>query len=287
MTLGIEREGLAEPLRESSRARHAGARHVRRADHARPRAPRADGHRVPAQRLRAPDALLRGRPRHAEAGTVRAVFIRAPWIAEHGPGVEVLAEVDGHPVAARRADAGVAFHPELGGTTGCTRRSSRTSRGSRRRRRQPRREARRMAAARVSARRGEPAQAVRERPDACTAVRRGSAALPVARAPAACRCGDRDGVAAHAQWPACERSATGGAALERARSRVRAVGSRCALEPSVCGFARVLLGRPRRASSPRRERRRCLRARSVSRPALGEGDRFVARRTRGAQTTSP
>ena len=33
---------------------------------------------------------------------VRAVFIRAPWIDEHGDAVEVLAEVDGHVVAARQ-----------------------------------------------------------------------------------------------------------------------------------------------------------------------------------------
>jgi len=47
---------------------------------------------------------------------VHAVFIRAPWIEEHGPGVEVLAEVDGHPVAAREGDVTVvAFHPELSG----------------------------------------------------------------------------------------------------------------------------------------------------------------------------
>jgi len=46
---------------------------------------------------------------------VRAVFIRAPWIAEHGPEVEVLAAVDGHPVAARQGGLLViSFHPELG-----------------------------------------------------------------------------------------------------------------------------------------------------------------------------
>jgi 5'-phosphate synthase pdxT subunit len=45
---------------------------------------------------------------------VRAVFIRAPWIEEAGPGVEVLAEVDGHPVLAREGGILVAaFHPEL------------------------------------------------------------------------------------------------------------------------------------------------------------------------------
>jgi 5'-phosphate synthase pdxT subunit len=45
---------------------------------------------------------------------LRAVFIRAPWIARAGNGVEVLAEVDGHPVVARERKMLVAaFHPEL------------------------------------------------------------------------------------------------------------------------------------------------------------------------------
>jgi 5'-phosphate synthase pdxT subunit len=45
---------------------------------------------------------------------LRAVFIRAPWVEEHGPGVEVLAEVDGHPVAVRDGNLlAVAFHAEL------------------------------------------------------------------------------------------------------------------------------------------------------------------------------
>jgi pyridoxal 5'-phosphate synthase pdxT subunit len=45
---------------------------------------------------------------------VRAVFIRAPRIADHGPGVEVLARVDGHPVAVRQGRVVLcAFHPEL------------------------------------------------------------------------------------------------------------------------------------------------------------------------------
>ncbi len=49
-------------------------------------------------------------------GPLRAVFIRAPWIAEHGPGVEVLAAVDGHPVAARQGRIlAVAFHSEIAG----------------------------------------------------------------------------------------------------------------------------------------------------------------------------
>jgi 5'-phosphate synthase pdxT subunit len=45
---------------------------------------------------------------------LRAVFIRAPWVEDDGPGVEVLAEVGGHPVAVRDGDVlSVAFHPEL------------------------------------------------------------------------------------------------------------------------------------------------------------------------------
>jgi 5'-phosphate synthase pdxT subunit len=45
---------------------------------------------------------------------LRAVFIRAPWIEEAGSGVEVLAEIDGHPVVARERNMLVAaFHPEL------------------------------------------------------------------------------------------------------------------------------------------------------------------------------
>ena len=51
-----------------------------------------------------------------EGGPLRAVFIRAPWVEEHGSGVEVLARVDGHPVAVREgALLAVAFHPELTG----------------------------------------------------------------------------------------------------------------------------------------------------------------------------
>jgi 5'-phosphate synthase pdxT subunit len=45
---------------------------------------------------------------------VRAVFIRAPWIEDVGPDVEVLAEVEGRPVLARQGRFLVgSFHPEL------------------------------------------------------------------------------------------------------------------------------------------------------------------------------
>jgi pyridoxal 5'-phosphate synthase pdxT subunit len=49
-----------------------------------------------------------------EGESLHAVFIRAPWVEAAGDGVEVLAEVDGHPVAVRQGNIlAVAFHPEL------------------------------------------------------------------------------------------------------------------------------------------------------------------------------
>jgi 5'-phosphate synthase pdxT subunit len=49
-------------------------------------------------------------------GPFHAAFIRAPWVAEHGEDVEVLASVDGHPVAVRQRNiVATAFHPELAG----------------------------------------------------------------------------------------------------------------------------------------------------------------------------
>ncbi len=51
-------------------------------------------------------------------GPVHGVFIRAPWVEGAGPDVEVLAEVDGHPVAVRQGRLmATAFHPELTGDT--------------------------------------------------------------------------------------------------------------------------------------------------------------------------
>ncbi|MGA2165776.1 MAG: pyridoxal 5'-phosphate synthase glutaminase subunit PdxT, partial [Solirubrobacteraceae bacterium] len=56
------------------------------------------------------DVQMRG----IDGAPLHGVFIRAPWIAEHGPGVESLAEVDGHVVAARQGNRlAVAFHAEL------------------------------------------------------------------------------------------------------------------------------------------------------------------------------
>src|SRR5204862_6333949 len=49
---------------------------------------------------------------------LRAVFIRAPWTASHGDGVQILAALEGHPIAARQDNLlAVAFHPELGHDT--------------------------------------------------------------------------------------------------------------------------------------------------------------------------
>ena len=117
MTLGIEREGLAEPLRELVAAGTpvlgtcAGLivldrAHLGLLDLLAER--NAFGRQV-----RSFEADLELGELGAE---VRAVFIRAPWVAEHGDGVEVLAEVDGHPVAVRQDEIlAVAFHPEIDG----------------------------------------------------------------------------------------------------------------------------------------------------------------------------
>jgi 5'-phosphate synthase pdxT subunit len=52
--------------------------------------------------------------RGLDDGPLHAVFIRAPIVERVGPTVEVLAEVDGGPVAVRRGAAmATAFHPEL------------------------------------------------------------------------------------------------------------------------------------------------------------------------------
>jgi pyridoxal 5'-phosphate synthase pdxT subunit len=116
MSLGIEREQLAEPLRELAGAglpllgscaglimldrEHLGLMDIlaRR---------NAFGRQV---RSFEADLQLRG----VAGGPMRGIFIRAPWIEERGPEVEVLADLDGHPVAARQGQMlAVAFHSEL------------------------------------------------------------------------------------------------------------------------------------------------------------------------------
>jgi 5'-phosphate synthase pdxT subunit len=120
MTLGIAREGLAEPLRALARSGtplfgtcaglimldrdHLGLMDLRTRRN-------AFGRQVRSFEADLDVVGIDGPP-------VRAVFIRAPWVAEHGEGVEVLAAVDGHPVAVREGSRlAIAFHPELSGET--------------------------------------------------------------------------------------------------------------------------------------------------------------------------
>ncbi len=121
MTLGIEREGLAGPLRELAARDGVGGIPILGScaglivldcDHLAIMDMRAERNAFGRQ-LRSFEADLN--VKGIEGGPLRGVFIRAPWIAAHGPGVEVLAEVDGHPVAAREGQVtAVAFHTELG-----------------------------------------------------------------------------------------------------------------------------------------------------------------------------
>lgn len=47
-------------------------------------------------------------------GTIRAIFIRAPWVESVGEDVKVLAEVRDHPVAVTEGTVtAISFHPEL------------------------------------------------------------------------------------------------------------------------------------------------------------------------------
>jgi 5'-phosphate synthase pdxT subunit len=116
MTLGIAREGLAEPLRELVKrgvpvlGSCAGMIMLDR-DHLGLMDVRAERNAFGRQ-LQSFEADLE--VRGITGDPLRAVFIRAPWIAEHGPGVEILAVLDGHPVAAREGNMlAVAFHAEL------------------------------------------------------------------------------------------------------------------------------------------------------------------------------
>ena len=120
MTLGIEREGLADPLRALARGGtpvlgtcagmimldrdHLGVLDIATSRNAFGRQP----HSFEAE------LELQG----VEGGPLRAVFIRAPWVTRHGDEVQVLGSIDGHPVAVRQQNLiAVAFHPELAGET--------------------------------------------------------------------------------------------------------------------------------------------------------------------------
>jgi len=118
MTLGIEREGLAEPLRALAAAGtpvfgtcaglimldrdHLGIMDVVAERN-------AFGRQVHSFEE---DLRIEG----VDGPPVRAVFIRAPWVAEHGEEVDVLASVDGHPIAVQQGNLlAISFHPELSG----------------------------------------------------------------------------------------------------------------------------------------------------------------------------
>jgi 5'-phosphate synthase pdxT subunit len=117
MTLGIEREGLGEPLRSFRKPilgtcaglimldrGHLGMMNIEAQRN-------AFGRQVRSFEADLDIAGLDGPP-------LRAVFIRAPWIAAHGDDVQIVAEVDGHAVAAQQGTMlAVAFHPELGRDT--------------------------------------------------------------------------------------------------------------------------------------------------------------------------
>jgi 5'-phosphate synthase pdxT subunit len=117
MTLGIAREGLGEPLREFAASgapilgscaglilldrEHLGLMDLRAERN-------AFGRQI---RSFEADVDLLG----LDGGPIHGVFIRAPQIAEHGPDVEIIGSVEGHPVAARQRNMiAVAFHTELG-----------------------------------------------------------------------------------------------------------------------------------------------------------------------------
>ena len=118
MTLGIEREGLAEPLRALARAGtpvlgtcagmimldrdHLGVLDITTRRN-------AFGRQVRSFEADIDLAGIGGGPMHA-------VFIRAPWVAEYGPTVQVLGSVEEYPVAIRQGNVvAVSFHPELSG----------------------------------------------------------------------------------------------------------------------------------------------------------------------------
>src|SRR5919206_5034754 len=113
ITLGVEREGLAEPLMDFARSGkpvlgtcagmimldrdHLGLLDI------------SVRRNAFGRQLASFEAEL-----DFEGELLHAVFIRAPWVEEAGEDVEILAEVDGHAVAVRQGNIlAVAFHPEL------------------------------------------------------------------------------------------------------------------------------------------------------------------------------
>ncbi len=121
MTLGVAREGLAEPLRALAAQGGAGGIPILGScaglimldrDHLDVMDMRASrnafGRQIRSFEADVAVAGIAGPP-------IRGIFIRAPWIAEHGSQVEILGELDGHAVAARQGNMlAVSFHAELG-----------------------------------------------------------------------------------------------------------------------------------------------------------------------------
>lgn len=116
ITLGVQREGLAQPLKDLVEAGlpvlgscaglimldrdHLGLMEMRSSRN-------AFGRQIKSFEADLQVAGLDGPP-------MRALFIRAPWIEEPGERIEVLAELDGHPVAAREGERiAISFHSEL------------------------------------------------------------------------------------------------------------------------------------------------------------------------------
>jgi 5'-phosphate synthase pdxT subunit len=117
MTLGVEREGLAEPLRAFAKPIFGTCAGLIMLDRSHLGLMDVDAERNAfGRQVRSFEADLE--VAGLDGAPLRAVFIRAPWIAAHGDEVEILAAVDGHPVAAQQGNLlAVAFHPELGEDT--------------------------------------------------------------------------------------------------------------------------------------------------------------------------
>ena len=127
MTLGIEREGLGEPLRELATA---GTPILGTCAGMIMLAERVVDGTADQETLGGLDITVRRNAFGRQVDSfeadleidgiagepVHAVFIRAPWVHETGPEVRVLADVDGHPVAVRQGNVvAISFHPELSG----------------------------------------------------------------------------------------------------------------------------------------------------------------------------
>jgi 5'-phosphate synthase pdxT subunit len=117
MTFGIEREHLAEPLRDliaSGTPTLGTCAGMIMLDRSHLGVLDIDVERNAFGRQLASFETDLDIPELGGDGPFRAVFIRAPWLPEPAGGVDVLAEVDGHPVAIRKDHIlAVSFHPEL------------------------------------------------------------------------------------------------------------------------------------------------------------------------------